>query len=108
MARNIRDDLPWSPSLELWDPIIPDFKEESRPRLPTWILPQQPPPKLPDFKVWDRLIRGMPETEPLPGWIQPQLPRPSPSPFPDPDPSPSPQQPPPAHEVDPPSTAVRL
>jgi len=104
MARNFRDGLPWSPCLELWDPIIPDFKEKPRPRLPTWIPPQQPPP---DFKVWDRLIRGMPETEPRPFWLQPQLPpsppQPGPSPFPDPVPSPSLRQTPPAHEVDPPN-----
>jgi hypothetical protein len=118
MARNIRDGLPWSPNLELWDPIIPDFKEEARPRLPTWIPspspgksgnfgnpPQQPLPKLPDFKVWDRLIRGKPEAAPsLPGWIQPPLfpPRPDPGPFSDPPPWPLPQRAPPTHEVDPP------
>lgn len=106
MARNIRDGLPWAANLELWDPIIPDFRPKPPPRLPTWIQPpylgqpgyfgdptQQPPPKLPDFKVWDRLIRGKPETEPsLPFWIQPPVPpRLDPSPSPDPVPSPSPQ-----------------
>jgi hypothetical protein len=113
VARNVRDGLPWSSNQELWDPNIPDFKP-SPPRHPAWIPsvspgkpgifgnpPQQQLPKLPDFKVWDRLIHGMPEIAPsLPNWIQPPLP--SPSPFPDPVPSPPPQQTPPAHEVDPP------
>ena len=104
MARNIRDGLPWSPNLDLWDPFIPDFK--SPPLVPSWIPPElQPLPQLPDFKVWDWLIHGEQDSTPSrPGWISPPLPSPlpGPSPFPDPAPSPSPQQRPPAHEVDPP------
>ena len=115
MARNIRDGLPWSANLELWDPVIPDFKEDSHPRLPTWIPPpnrgapnvfgippQQSSPKLPDFKIWDWLIRGMPEIETSPDWSRHQQPLPQPGPSPFPDPAPLLRQTPPAHEVDPP------
>lgn len=116
MARNTRDGLPWSNDLELWSPIVPDFREKSPRRLPPWIQfpapgksdsfgnpPQQSLPKLPDIKVWDRLIREMPDTAPpRPHWIRPLpfAPRPDPSPFP--DPPLAPRQTPPAHEVDPP------
>jgi hypothetical protein len=101
MAHNIRDGLPWSAGLELWNPTIPDFKESSLPQLPAWVQPQ-PPPMLPDFKIWDRLIRGMPETDQSqPSWIHNQRPLPKPGPVPFPDAAPSPQPTPPAHEVDP-------
>lgn len=93
MARNIRDSLPWSPTLELADPLIPDFK---RPRpVPDWIPPEyQPPPDIPDIRVWDLLIRGLDSPRQQPDWIQPPSFRPSPWP--------SPRHEPPTHDVDPP------
>ena len=104
MAQNVRDGLPWSKSLELLSPIIPNCKEASRRKLPDWVQPQQPP-MLPDFELWNRLTRGSTETDQTrPSWIQPPLPLPGPGPGPFPGPAPLPQQTPPTHEVDPPGS----
>lgn len=103
MARNFRDGLPWSASLEWLSPaIVPDLRKNSGHRLPTWIQPEQPP-MLPDFKLWDRLIRGVPEADQSPpSWIPHIVPLPNPGPAPFPNPAPLPQPRPPAREVDPP------
>jgi hypothetical protein len=92
MARDFRDSLPWSGSLEWLSPaIVPGLGSNSEPRLPTWIQPEQPPMR-PDFKLWDPLIRGVPEADQSPPfWIRNLRPLPDPGPNPFPNPAPLPQ-----------------
>ena len=96
MARNFRDGLPWSASLEWLSPaIVPDLRKKPGHRLPTWIEPEQPPMR-PDFELWGPLIRGVPEADQSPpSWIRDPLllPNPGPTPFPDPTPLPQPKPP---------------
>lgn len=114
MVRYLRDNLYQPPSLQLWDPVIPDLRAP-RSRYPSWLPPTgdtnpfggpPPPQQLPDFGLWNQRTRpdlnDTPKPSPaLPTW---PLPLPSPpggiSPFPDPPPIPPlPKRPP--HEVDP-------
>jgi hypothetical protein len=116
MVRYLRDNLYQPPSLQLWDPAIPDLRGR-RSRYPSWVPPTgntnpfgspppQPPQQLPDFDLWNQPTKPDPNDTPrispvLPTW---PLPLPSPpggkSPFADPPPIPPPQKRPP-HEVDP-------